>query len=89
MKMANGTNSRSDPPFPGTRAKSAALVREQYVKAQEYRDKIRRADGDPDKMPARDLRMEALVEILDGQRMVHHHTHGYDDILTVLRLAEE
>jgi imidazolonepropionase-like amidohydrolase len=89
MKMANGTNSRSDPPFPGTRAKSAALVREQYVKAQEYRDKIRRAGDDPDKMPPRDLRMEALVEILDGQRMVHHHTHRYDDILTVLRLAEE
>ncbi len=89
MKMANGTNSRRDPPFPGTRAKSAALVREQYVKAQEYRDKMRRADGDPDKMPPRDLRMEALVEILDGKRMVHHHTHRYDDILTVLRLAEE
>ena len=89
MKMANGTNSRRDPPFPGTRAKSAALVREQYVKAQEYREKIRRADGDPEKMPPRDLRMEALVEILEGKRMVHHHTHRYDDILTVLRLAEE
>ena len=89
MKMANGTNSRRDPPFPGTRAKSAALVREQYVKAQEYRDKISRANGDAEKMPPRDLRMEALVEILDGKRMVHHHTHRYDDILTVLRLAEE
>ncbi len=89
MKMANGTNSRRDPPFPGTRAKSAALVREQYVKAQEYREKIRRADGDPEKMPPRDLRMEALVEILEGKRIVHHHTHRYDDILTVLRLAEE
>ena len=54
MKMANGTNSRRKPPFPGTRAKSAALVREQYVKAQEYRDKIRRANGDPDKLPPRD-----------------------------------
>src|SRR6478672_10597003 len=29
LKMANGTNSRRAPPFPGTRAKSAALVREQ------------------------------------------------------------
>src|SRR5688572_11859785 len=37
IKMANGTNSRRDPPFPGTRAKSAALVRERYVAAQEYR----------------------------------------------------
>ncbi|NIP81109.1 MAG: amidohydrolase, partial [Gemmatimonadetes bacterium] len=40
MKMANGTNPRGDPPFPGTRAKAAALVREQYVKAQEYRRKV-------------------------------------------------
>jgi imidazolonepropionase-like amidohydrolase len=31
MKMANGTNSRGAAPFSGTRAKSAALVREQYV----------------------------------------------------------
>ncbi|MEW5975818.1 MAG: amidohydrolase family protein [Acidobacteriota bacterium] len=89
LKMANGTNSRRAAPFPGTRAKSAALIREEYVKAQEYRDKIRRANGDPDKMPARDLRMETLVEVLERKRVVHHHTHRHDDILTVLRLARE
>ena len=89
LKMANGTNSQRSAPFPGTRAKSAALVREAYVKAQEYRDKITRAAGDPDKMPERDLRMEALVEALDGKRIVHHHTHRHDDILTVLRLRDE
>lgn len=89
MKMANGTNSIRNAPFPGTRAKSAALVRQEYVKAQEYRDKIARAEGDPEKMPARDLRMEGLVEVLSGKRVVHHHTHRHDDILTVLRLAEE
>ncbi len=89
MKMANGTNSRRPPPFPGTRAKSAALVREQYVKAQEYRDKIRRANGDASKMPARDLNMEGLVEVLDGKRVVQEHTHRNDDILTALRLANE
>jgi imidazolonepropionase-like amidohydrolase len=89
MKMANGTNSRRQPPFPGTRAKSAALVREHYVMAEEYRDKIRRAAGDASKMPARDLNMEALVEVLDGKRVVQFHTHRHDDILTVLRLANE
>ncbi len=89
MKMANGTNSRKPPPFPGTRAKSAALVREQYVKAQEYRDKIRRANGDASKMPPRDLNMEGLVEVLDGKRVVQEHTHRNDDILTALRLANE
>ena len=89
MKMANGTNSRRDPPFPGTRGKSAALVREAYVKAGEYRDKIARAAGDPEKMPERDLGMEALVEVLEGKRIVHHHTHRHDDIMTVMRLAKE
>ena len=89
LKMANGTNSIRTAPFPGTRAKSAALVREQYIKAQEYRDKIARAKGDPDKMPPRDLALEELVEVLDGKRIVQHHTHRADDILTVLRISKE
>lgn len=89
MKMANGTNPRGDPPLPGTRAKAAAMVRETFVKAQEYRDKIRAAEDDPTRRPDRDLEMEALVEVLDGRRVVHHHTHRHDDILTVLRLQRE
>lgn len=89
MKMANGTNSRGAAPFPGTRAKSAALVREKFVKAREYRDKVRAAEKDTTKRPTRDLEMEALIEVLDGKRIVHHHTHRHDDILTVLRLKDE
>ncbi|MGK0220261.1 MAG: imidazolonepropionase-like amidohydrolase, partial [Planctomycetota bacterium] len=89
MKMANGTNSRRKPPFPGTRGKSAALVRERFVAAQNYRDKILRAAGDESKMPDRDLAMEALIEVISGERVVHFHTHRHDDILTVLRLSKE
>lgn len=89
MKMANGTNSRRDPPFPGTRGKSAALVREVFIKAQAYQAKLAAAEEDPEKAPERDLGMEALVEVLEGKRIVHHHTHRHDDILTVLRLSEE
>ena len=89
MKMANGTNSRRDPPFPGTRGKSAALVREVFLEAQAYRTKLERAGDDASKRPDRDLGLEALLEVLDGTRIVHHHTHRHDDILTVLRLREE
>jgi len=89
MKMANGTNSIRSTPFPGTRAKSAALVRAQFLKAQDYRDKVKAAQGDADKLPPRDLAMEGLVEVLEGKRRVHFHTHRHDDILTVLRLAKE
>lgn len=89
MKMANGTNSIRQAPFPGTRAKSAALVRQQLVDAQSYLKKLEAAADDPDKAPERDLAKEALVEVLQGKRVVHHHTHRHDDILTVLRLKEE
>jgi imidazolonepropionase-like amidohydrolase len=92
IKMANGTNSLragSAGPFPGTRSKSAALQREMFIKAQAYRDKIQKAQGDKEKMPARDLAMEALADVLDGKRVVQFHTHRQDDILTVLRLSKE
>ena len=90
MKMANGTNSLRDPPFPGTRAKSAALVRQRFYDAREYREQQERARRDRKaKPPERDLAKEALLEVLDGTRVVHHHTHRHDDIVTVLRLAEE
>lgn len=89
IKMANGTNSFRDAPFPTTRAKSAALVRAQYVKAQEYREKWKKLGDDPARRPDRDPALEALVEVLEGKRIVHHHTHRHDDILTVLRLAKE
>lgn len=89
MKMANGTNPRRAAPFPGTRAKSAALVRARFIAAQEYQAKLRAAGDDATKRPPRDLELEALVEVLEGRRVVHHHTHRHDDILTVLRLKEE
>lgn len=89
LKMANGTNSQGESPFPGTRGKSAFLVREQYIKAREYHAKQVAAKGDPDKMPARDLHLEALIEAMQGTRIVHHHTHRHDDIITVLRLSQE
>jgi len=90
MKMANGTNPMRSPPFPGTRGKSAALVRAMFVKAQAYRDKVTAAQADPEKTaPQRDLGMEALVEVLEGKRLVHHHTHRHDDIMTAIRLSKE
>lgn len=89
IKMANGTNPIGNSPFPGTRAKSAAMVRALFVKAQQYKAKIDEAKGDESKMPARDLQMEALVEVLEGKRTVHHHTHRHDDILTAIRLSQE
>ena len=87
IKMANGTNSiKGSGGSPGTRGKSAALVRAQFLKALSYREKLAKGGDDP---PERDLAMEALVEVLEGKRVVHHHTHRHDDIITVLRLKKE
>ena len=91
IKFANGTNPirSAGGAFPGTRARSAALVRDQFIKAREYRDKVKAAGSDKSKLPARDLAMETLVEVLDGKRVVHFHTHRHDDIMTAIRLQKE
>lgn len=87
LKMANGTNALRAAPFPGTRAKSAALVRSQYIKAQEYADKI--ANAKKDERPSRDLALEALAQVMAGTRTVHFHSHRHDDMLTAIRLRDE
>ncbi len=89
LKMANGTNSMKKPPFTGTRAKSAAKIRQLFIKAQEYQQKVIDAKGKKDKLPSRDIGLESLVEVLEGKRIVHHHTHRHDDVLTVIRIAKE
>ncbi len=91
IKFANGTNPMraGGGTFPGTRAKSAALVREQFIRAREYADKVKKAGSDKSKLPPRDLALETLAEVLAGNRVVHFHTHRADDIMTVLRLQKE
>ena len=89
LKMANGTNPIGSGNSPGTRAKSAALVRGLFIEAQNYQQKLLEAQEDATKMPARNLRLETLVEVLEGKRTVHHHTHRHDDVLTAIRLANE
>ena len=98
MKMANGTNpkgyGRRDQ-APMTRMEEAALARGIYEKAQQYQEKWNAykkalAAGDKTaKEPDRDLGLDAVVEILEGKRTVHNHSHRADDIMTVLRLSEE
>lgn len=90
LKLANGTNSLRAPPFPGTRAKSAALVRQQFIRAGEYREARQRKESRDDGQDGgRDLDLETLVEVLDGKRMVHFHSHRHDDLMTAIRLRDE
>ena len=94
MKMANGENPKrshgSRGKAPMTRMAVAHLERRLFVEAQAYRAKWEayraKGEGDP---PDRDLRLEPMLEVLAGRRVVHHHTHRADDILTVVRIADE
>lgn len=89
IKMANGTNSiRENPAFPGTRARSMSIARQMFVDAQAYKARKEAAESEDD-MPPTDLGKEALIEVLDGERIIHFHTHRHDDILTVLRMKRE
>ncbi|HHP7237622.1 amidohydrolase family protein [Longibacter sp.] len=89
IKMANGTNSiRENTAFPGTRARSASILRQMLIDARAYREKKEAASSE-EEMPPTDLGKEALLEVLDGERIVHFHTHRHDDVLTVLRLKKE
>ena len=90
MKMANGTNSRKDAAV----SRLHAASRPRWCASSTSRRRNTAASATTrrspaDKRPARDLAMEGLCEVLSGRRVVHHHTHRHDDIVTVLRLAEE
>ena len=93
LKMANGTNSiraNGTGPFPGhARQVGGAGARAVRRRRSSTATRSERPTGDATKMPARDLAMEALVEVLDGKRTVHFHTHRHDDIITVIRLSQE
>jgi imidazolonepropionase-like amidohydrolase len=75
---------------PGTRAKVAALLRTELLKAKAYAEKVSAADSDDDKdAPARDLRMEILASVLARDTPLLVTVHRHNDITTALRLASE
>src|SRR5260370_16460992 len=60
-----------------------------YKKAWENYNK-RSAAGEKNLIaPRRDLRLEPLVEVLEGKRYVHSHCYREDEILMLLRVAKE
>jgi imidazolonepropionase-like amidohydrolase len=47
------------------------------------------AHGERPIPPRRDLRLEPLVEVLEGKRYVHAHSYRSDEILALIRTADE
>ncbi len=76
--------------YPGTRMGVAASIRERFVAARAYRDEQRKFASGQRALPVKpDQELDALLEILDGKRFVHCHSYRQDEILMLIRLAEE
>jgi imidazolonepropionase-like amidohydrolase len=80
--------------YPGTRLGVEEEIRQSFIEAKNYRDgwqqyRERVAKGQIALPPRRDLRLEPLVEVLNGQRYVHSHCYRSDEILMLIRLADE
>lgn len=97
MKMALGENPkrvyRSKNVSPSTRMASAAMIRENLVKAKEYKEKMDKyyanlkANKEATK-PEYNAKMHALARVFDGFP-VKIHAHQQDDIVTAIRISEE
>lgn len=97
MKMACGENPKrvyGDKGGPGTRMGNVAGYRQAWADAQDYKAKWDRyyreyeADKDP-KIPQRDLKLETLQGVLDGEIIVHMHCYRADDMGTMLDVMKE
>jgi imidazolonepropionase-like amidohydrolase len=72
---------------PGTRGKMMAMLRGEFIKAQEYKQKREKASED--KKPDRSLAMETLVRVLDRELPLMITANRAQDISSALRLAKE
>ncbi len=98
IKFALGENTKRDREpdrYPNSRMGVQDVIRQSFLDAQAYQAEGRRyeqalAAGDEGVIPPRrDLKLEPLVEILEGTRLVHAHSYRADEILQLLRTAED
>ncbi|MFP8890518.1 amidohydrolase family protein [Natrialbaceae archaeon A-CW2] len=84
-KRIHGTEQGREP---STRPGIAAVLRREFTRAEDYRD--RRLSADDREVPfERDLGLENLVRVLEGELALRVHAHRADDILTAFRIADE
>lgn len=90
IKFALGENvkqsnwSSSGTRYPQTRLGVETLMRDRFIRAQEYA-----ARGNKTEAGYRDIELETLAQILAGERLIHCHSYRQDEILMLCRIAEE
>jgi len=98
IKCALGENvkqSNWDDPtgrYPQTRMGVEQVFRDAFWAARQYRAERERwqsRNGGVVPRPRVDLELEALAEILAGERLIHCHSYRQDEILMLIRVAEE
>jgi len=99
MKMACGENPKrvygERKQLPSTRMGNMAAYRAEWIEAQQYIDdwaayEVKLADKKDDaEAPKRDLRLETLAGVLNGEIIVHMHCYRADEMLTILDMAKE
>lgn len=91
IKFALGENprqvnwDRASDRYPKTRMGVETLIRDRFTAAREYALARKR---DP-LATRRDLELDALVEILDGKRLIHCHSYRQDEIVMLTHVARE
>jgi len=99
IKFASGENPKrvygSKDQLPSTRMGNFEVQREALVQAQEYMRewsdydaKVKKGDKDASP-PKRDLKMEALADVLKGNLLVQIHCYRADELLTEMAIAKE
>jgi len=80
--------------YPQTRMGVDQIIRDAFRAARDYRQEWQVYSGSKARQktqipPRRDLELDALVEVLEGQRMVHAHAYRQDEILNLIRIADD
>lgn len=76
---------------PSTRMATAALLRENLILAREYKEMLQKYNDDKENndKPDYDMKLEALLKVLNREIPFKAHAHRADDILTAIRIAKE
>jgi imidazolonepropionase-like amidohydrolase len=93
-QMSFGVTAPTNLRYPGTRMGAEDVIREAFSEARAYQKEWRDYHGKVERHeqaipPRRDLKLDALVEVLEGRRYIHAHCYRADEILMLLRVAEE
>lgn len=93
LKMACGENPKrvygGKSKSPSTRMGNVAGYRAAWIKAKEYQEKFNNSDLKEEDKPDRDLTMETLVGVLNGEILVHNHCYRADEMANMIEIARE